>query len=79
MLELPHRQHARIEQRIRAAKATELGILPFERLRRNVDLLECASEGTGSLLIVAAIAWAASKAFSCARLALLDDPTCCKG
>jgi hypothetical protein len=34
-LELRHRQHARVEDRIRGAKATGLANLPFDRWRRN--------------------------------------------
>jgi hypothetical protein len=39
-LELRHRQRARVEDRIRAAKATGLRNLPFDRLRRNAVWLE---------------------------------------
>jgi hypothetical protein len=39
-LELRHRQRARIEDRIRAAKATGLRNLPFDLLRRNAVWLE---------------------------------------
>jgi hypothetical protein len=39
-LELRHRQRARVEDRIRAAKATGLGNLPFDRWRRNAVWLE---------------------------------------
>jgi hypothetical protein len=39
-LELVHRQHARIEDRIRAAKATGLGNLPFDTWGRNAVWLE---------------------------------------
>ena len=39
-LELRHRQRARVEDRIRAAKATGLGNLPFDRWRRNSVWLE---------------------------------------
>ena len=39
-LELRHRQHARIEDRIRAAKATGLTNLPFDAWRRNAVWLE---------------------------------------
>jgi Transposase DDE domain group 1 len=39
-LELRHRQHARIEDRIRAAKATGLANLPFDGWRRNAVWLE---------------------------------------
>ena len=40
MLELRHRQRARVEDRIRAAKATGLANLPFDRWRRNRVWLE---------------------------------------
>jgi Transposase DDE domain group 1 len=40
LLELRHRQRARVEDRIRAAKATGLGNLPFDLLRRNAVWLE---------------------------------------
>jgi hypothetical protein len=39
-LELRHRQRARVEDRIRAAKATGLANLPFDLLRRNAVWLE---------------------------------------
>jgi hypothetical protein len=39
-LELRHRQRARVEGRIRAAKATGLRTLPFDRWRRNAVWLE---------------------------------------
>jgi len=39
-LELRHRQRARVEDRIRAAKATGLANLPFDRMRRNAIWLE---------------------------------------
>jgi hypothetical protein len=39
-LELRHRQRARVEDRIRAAKATGLANLPFDLLRRNAIWLE---------------------------------------
>ena len=39
-LELCHRQHARVEDRIRAAKATGLANLPFDAWRRNPVWLE---------------------------------------
>jgi Transposase DDE domain group 1 len=39
-LELRHRQRARVEGRIRAAKATGLANLPFDRWRRNAVWLE---------------------------------------
>jgi hypothetical protein len=40
VLELRHRQRARVEDRIRAAKATGLANLPFDLLRRNAVWLE---------------------------------------
>ena len=40
VLELRHRQRARVEDRIRAAKATGLRNLPFDLLRRNQVWLE---------------------------------------
>jgi hypothetical protein len=40
VLELRHRQRARVEDRIRGAKATGLGNLPFDRWRRNAVWLE---------------------------------------
>jgi hypothetical protein len=39
-LELRHRQHARVEDRIRIGKATGLRNLPFDLLRRNAVWLE---------------------------------------
>ena len=48
-LELRHRQRARVEDRIRAAKATGLQNLPFDRWRRNrvwLELVLCAQELT---------------------------------
>jgi hypothetical protein len=39
-LELRHRQRARVEDRIRAAKATGLQNLPFDLMRRNAVWLE---------------------------------------
>jgi hypothetical protein len=39
-LELRHRRHARVEDRIRAAKATGLANLPFDAWRRNAVWLE---------------------------------------
>jgi hypothetical protein len=39
-LELRHRQRARVEDRIRGAKATGLRNLPFDRWRRNAIWLE---------------------------------------
>ena len=41
-LELRHRRHARVEDRIRAAKATGLANLPFDAWRRNAVWLELA-------------------------------------
>ena len=52
MLELRHRQHARVEQRIRGAKATGLANGPFDRLRRNAVWLELV------LLALDLVAWA---------------------
>jgi hypothetical protein len=46
-LELRHRQRARVEDRIRAAKATGLANLPFDRWRRNavwLELVLCAQD-----------------------------------
>ena len=40
VLELRHRQRARVEDRIRAAKATGLRNLPFDLVRRNAVWLE---------------------------------------
>jgi Transposase DDE domain group 1 len=48
-LELRHRQRARVEDRIRAAKATGLRNLPFDLLRRNavwLELVLCAQDLT---------------------------------
>jgi hypothetical protein len=48
-LELRHRQRARVEDRIRAAKATGLANLPFDRWRRNqvwLELVLCAQDLT---------------------------------
>jgi Transposase DDE domain group 1 len=48
-LELRHRQRARVEDRIRAAKATGLRNLPFDRWRRNtvwLELVLCAQDLT---------------------------------
>jgi hypothetical protein len=48
-LELRHRQHARIQDRIRAAKATGLANLPFDAWRRNtvwLELVSCAQDLT---------------------------------
>jgi Transposase DDE domain group 1 len=47
VLELRHRQRARVEDRIRAAKATGLANLPFDRWRRNavwLELVLCAQD-----------------------------------
>jgi hypothetical protein len=49
-LELRHRQRARVEDRIRAAKATGLANLPFDRWRRNqvwLKLVLAAQDLTG--------------------------------
>jgi hypothetical protein len=49
VLELRHRQRARVEDRIRAAKATGLSNLPFDLVRRNavwLELVLCAQELT---------------------------------
>jgi Transposase DDE domain group 1 len=51
-VELRHRQHARVEQRIRGAKATGLRNLPFDRFRRNAVWVELV------LLALALVAWA---------------------
>jgi hypothetical protein len=51
-LELWHRQHARIEDRIRGAKATGLRNLPFDRWRRNQVWVELV------LLALDLVAWA---------------------
>jgi hypothetical protein len=59
-VELRHRQRARIEDRIRAAKATGLRNLPFDRWRRNAVWLE---------LVLAA------QALTCWTQALLLDGT----
>jgi len=51
-LELRHRQHARVEDRIRAAKATGLANLPFDAWRRNavwLELVLAAQDLTGWL------------------------------
>jgi hypothetical protein len=50
-LELRHRQHARVEDRIRAAKATGLRNLPFDRWRRNAVWLQLV------LLALDLVAW----------------------
>jgi hypothetical protein len=46
-LELRHRQRARVEDRIRAAKATGLANLPFDRWRRNAVWLELVLAAQG--------------------------------
>src|SRR4029450_7101384 len=67
-LELRHRQRARVEDRIRAAKATGLGNLPFDRWRRNavwLELVLCAQDllcWTQSLLLDGGLALAEPKA-----------------
>jgi hypothetical protein len=49
-VELQHRQRARVEDRIRTAKATGLRNLPFDRWRRNTVWLEVARGVPGRLL-----------------------------
>jgi hypothetical protein len=67
-LELRHRQRARVEDRIRAAKATGLGNLPFDRFRRNAVWLELVLAAqdlvcfTQTLLLDGALAIAEPKA-----------------
>jgi Transposase DDE domain group 1 len=67
-LELRHRQRARVEDRIRAAKATGLQNLPFDRWRRNavwLELVLCAQDlccWTQALLVDGALAVAEPKA-----------------
>jgi hypothetical protein len=67
-LELRHRQRARVEDRIRAAKATGLANLPFDRWRRNavwLELVLAAQDLTGwtqALLLDGALALAEPKA-----------------
>jgi hypothetical protein len=51
-LELRHRQHARVEDRIRGAKATGARNLPFDRWRRNAVWLQLV------LLALDLVAWA---------------------
>jgi len=51
-LELRHRQHARVEDRIRAAKATGARNLPFDRWRRNAGWLQLV------LLALDLVCWA---------------------
>jgi hypothetical protein len=53
-VELRHRQHARVEDRIRAAKATGARNLPFDLWRRNAVWLELV------LLALDLVAWAQS-------------------
>jgi hypothetical protein len=66
-LELRHRQRARIEDRIRAAKATGLRNLPFDRWRRTavwLELVLCAQDllcWTQALLLNGALAVAEPK------------------
>jgi hypothetical protein len=67
-LELRHRQRARVEDRIRAAKATGLANLPFDRWRRNQVWLELVLAAqdltcwTQALLLDGALAVAEPKA-----------------
>jgi hypothetical protein len=67
-LELRHRQRARVEDRIRAAKATGLANLPFDRWRRNQVWLELVLAAqdllcwTQALLVDGALALAEPKA-----------------
>jgi Transposase DDE domain group 1 len=67
-LELRHRQRARVEDRIRAAKATGLRNLPFDLLRRNAVWLELVLAAqdltcwTQTLLLDGALALAEPKA-----------------
>jgi Transposase DDE domain group 1 len=66
-LELRHRQRARVEDRIRAAKATGLANLPFDRWRRNavwLELVLCAQDlccWTQALLLAGPLARAEPK------------------
>jgi hypothetical protein len=66
-LELRHRQRARVEDRIRGAKATGLRNLPFDRWRRNsvwLELVLCAQDllcWTQSLLLEGHLALAEPK------------------
>ncbi len=66
-LELRHRQRARVEDRIRAAKASGLQNLPFDRWRRNsiwLELVLCAQDltcWTQALLLDGALALAEPK------------------
>jgi hypothetical protein len=67
-LELRHRQRARVEDRIRAAKATGLANLPFDLWRRNAVWLELVLGAqdlccwTQALLVDGALALAEPKA-----------------
>jgi hypothetical protein len=67
-LELRHRQRARVEDRIRAAKATGLQNLPFDRWRRNAVWLELVLAAqdltcwTQALLLAGELALAEPKA-----------------
>ena len=67
-LELRHRQRARVEDRIRAAKTTGLQNLPFDRWRRNAVWLELVLAAqdltcwTQALLLAGALAVAEPKA-----------------
>jgi Transposase DDE domain group 1 len=67
-LELRHRQRARVEDRIRGAKATGLRNLPFDRWRRNavwLELVLCAQDllcWTQALLLDGHLALAEPKA-----------------
>jgi Transposase DDE domain group 1 len=66
-LELRHRQRARVEDRIRAAKTTGLANLPFDRWRRNavwLELVLCAQDltcWTQALLLAGPLAIAEPK------------------
>jgi hypothetical protein len=68
VLELRHRQRARVEDRIRAAKATGLSNLPFDLMRRNavwLELVLAAQDLTGwaqALLLDGPLAVAEPKA-----------------
>jgi Transposase DDE domain group 1 len=68
VLELRHRQRARVEDRIRAAKATGLQNLPFDLMRRNavwLELVLAAQDLTGwtqALLLDGPLALAEPKA-----------------
>jgi hypothetical protein len=62
-LELRHRQHAHIQDRIRAAKATSLAKLPFDAWQRNTVWLELVLSAQDltcwlqSLLLDGELAW----------------------